>query len=90
MNPVRPHSVGLAFGGMLGCFHLVWSALVAIGWAQPFLDFIFTLHMLHPAYIVGPFSLLHAVGLVIVTSLLGYVFGVVLGWMWNMVMKNVK
>lgn len=90
MSTIRPHAVGLAFGGMLGCFHLVWSVLVAVGLAQPFLDFIFNLHMIRPPYVVQPFSLMSAVGLIVVTSIIGYVFGVVLGWMWNMVMKNAK
>ncbi len=82
------HQVGLAFGGFLGLWHLVWSLLVAIGLAQPLLDFIFSLHMIQPPYKVMPFSITTAVGLIIVTSLIGYVVGYVLSLIWNAVQKR--
>lgn len=87
---VNAHNVGLAIGGLLGLFHLTWSLLIAIGLAQPLLDLIFQLHMIRPVFVVEPFSLMLAVGLIIVTSLVGYVFGYVAGWMWNAVQKGGK
>lgn len=90
MNKCTPHSVGLALGAFLGTWHLVWSVLVAVGLAQPLLDFVFTLHMIRPPYTVGPFSLGMAAGLVIFTAVFGYVVGYVLGVIWNAVGKSAK
>ncbi len=87
-NSLTPHSVGLAFGGALGLWHLTWSILIAVGLAQPLLDLVFDLHMLEPAFLVQTFSLQKAAGLVILTSVIGYVMGYILGYIWNMVQKG--
>jgi hypothetical protein len=44
--------------------------------------------MIRPVFVIEPFSLMMAVGLIIVTSLIGYIFGYVAGWMWNAVQKG--
>ncbi len=88
MKNISSHQAGLAFGGFLGLVHLVWSLLVAIGLAQPIIDFIFNLHMIQPPYKVMAFSITTAVGLVVVTSLIGYVIGYVLSTIWNKVQKS--
>lgn len=72
---LQAHKTGLALGGVLGLFHLVWSLLIALGVAQSFMDFIFMLHRIAPVYHVLPFDLSLAVGLVIVTSVIGYIVG---------------
>ncbi|MBV9346721.1 MAG: hypothetical protein JO245_01975 [Pseudolabrys sp.] len=80
---IRPHIAGLAFGGVFSLFHLGWAALIAAGLAQPAIDFILWLHMIKPFLIVEPFDLARAVGLVIVTGLIGYVLGGVFALLWN-------
>ncbi|HWI14187.1 MAG TPA: hypothetical protein VNT02_08030 [Burkholderiales bacterium] len=80
---LRPASVGLAFGLFLAGFHALWAILVLIGAAQPVMDFIFRLHMIRPPYVVDPFSFGSATALVIVTGLIGFISGWVLGWLWN-------
>ncbi len=83
MNRVHPHSFGLALGIFLAAFHAVWSLLVLSGIGQWLLDIIFKLHMLKPFIMVEPFSLTKAVLLVIVTGLIGYIAGSVMGVIWN-------
>ncbi len=75
--------IGLVFGAVLGGWHLVWALLVLSGVAQMFYDFILWAHMIHLPLTVGPFDLTAAVTLVIVTSLIGYVFGYTGAWVWN-------
>lgn len=88
MHQINPNKVGLALGGLMGLLHLVWSVLVLLNWGQPIMDFIVTLHMIHPVYTVGPFALGTAVGLVVVAAIVGYVVGHVFALIWNKVHKS--
>ena len=83
MNHIRPHSLGLAFGIFLGFFHAVWSLMVLFGVAQKFMNFIFKVHMITPAYKIAAFNWGYALVLIVVTAVIGYVFGWVLGYIWN-------
>ena len=84
---LNPQKVGLALGGTVGVIHLVWSLLVALGWALPLMNFIMSLHMMKSSMSVEPFSLVTALGLVIVSSLVGYLFGFLFASVWNQVQK---
>ena len=72
MNLFRTTLVG---GLCLSSLHLFWAILVAIGIAQPLLDFIFKLHMLSSPFQVQPFSLTLAMGLIGTTFLIGCLYG---------------
>ncbi len=78
---------GLALGAFVGLGHLVWSILVFLGWGQGFLNFIFGLHSLTTPVTVVGFDLMRSVWLVVVTSIVGYVFGFVFAYIWNKVHK---
>ncbi|MDP3763139.1 MAG: hypothetical protein Q8Q92_00555 [bacterium] len=83
MQKAETHKVGLVFGSLLGLFHVVWSLLVALGWAQGFISFIFRLHMIEPVFRISVFSLTTAAMLVVVTAIIGYIFGSVAAVLWN-------
>lgn len=85
MNKIQPHKVGLVIGGLLAILHAVWSLLVAVGLAKPLLDWAMSLHFLNFQYSLSPFSFSNALMLVVVTGVIGYVVGCVLGWLWNFV-----
>lgn len=80
-----PQRFGLALGAFLGLFHLAWSILVASGYAQPFMDWILTLHSIKPFYQILPLNPMNALLLIIVASVWGYVMGWVLGAIWTKV-----
>lgn len=83
MNQLNSHKTGLVLGAFIGGLHVVWSLLVLIGWAQPLLDLIFTLHMVTPLFVVSAFSLSLAGTLIVVVALIGYVVGQIFARAWN-------
>jgi hypothetical protein len=85
MTTLQPQKVGLALGSMVGLLHLVWSLIVAIGLAQPLVDFILKVHMVEAKHTILPFSFWSALTLVVVTFLIGYVVGYVFAVVWNRV-----
>ena len=64
----NPSNVGLVIAVLIGGWHVAWSLLVLIGWAQPILDFIFWAHMIKPVYFVKRFDPTAAVALIAITS----------------------
>lgn len=79
MTRIRPQSLGLAFGSLLALWHLIWVCLVFFGGAQWVLDLVFRLHMIAPPYMVTAFNLGTAATLVVVTGVIGFVGGFVVG-----------
>ena len=88
MNKINPHKAGIALGAFVGIWHLVWSVLVALGVAQPVLNWILGLHMVESVSYVGAFSLGTAITLIVVASIIGYIAGFVLGTVWNWTLRS--
>ncbi len=87
MGTVNPNKAGLVLGTLLGGWHFLWAVLVAAGWAQAVLNFVFWMHFIKPPYTVGPFSAGIALVLILVTSVIGYAAGYILGVLWNAIHK---
>jgi hypothetical protein len=81
----NPNKVGLVIGALIGGWHVLWALLVALGWAQPLIEFIFWAHMIKPIYVINGFDPAAALTLVVITSVIGYVFGLLGGIIWNKV-----
>ena len=79
----NPNKVGLVIAMLIGGWHVIWSLLVLIGFAQPILDFIFWAHMIQQVYFVKPFDPMAAVTLIVITAVIGYVLGFVGAMIWN-------
>jgi hypothetical protein len=74
---------GLVLGVVMGGYHLCWSALVAAGWAQAVIDFVFWMHFIKPVFVVESFDIVRALILVGVTGAIGGLFGSIFAWIWN-------
>jgi hypothetical protein len=81
--PIGVNRTGLVLAATLAAYHLGWAVLVASGFAQAQLDFVFWVHFIKPVYVIEPFRLMRAVLLIIVTGSLGYAFGAVFALIWN-------
>lgn len=80
---ISKHKLGIVFGSLLGLWHLIWAVLVATGLAQWLMDWVFRLHFIQPPYTLTAFKLSYAIGLIVITSTLGYIFGWGGGALWN-------
>ena len=83
MERLNPVKTGLAVGFLIGLFHLCWAILVALGWAQPVIDFMLHLHFIAPFIVVQPFAVGTAAVLVALTGGIGFVVGAVFAGCWN-------
>ncbi len=84
MRAVSKNKLGLVVGSFFGLWHLSWSFLVALGFAQILVNFLFRLHFIQPPYTVTPFRFGVAVTLIVITFTVGYLVGWLLGASWNL------
>jgi hypothetical protein len=82
---IRVNKAGWASAVLLGGFHLMWAMVVASGFGQPLIDFIFWLHFIRPVYVIEAFDPLRAAGLVLLTAIVGYAIGSAFALLWNRV-----
>lgn len=80
INPVK---AALSVGAFVGGWHLVWSILVALGWAQGLVNFVLWIHMVSLPYVVKEFDFSIAIMLIAVTAVVGGVFGYIFARIWN-------
>ncbi len=80
IDPVRS---GLILGLFLALVHTLWATLVAMGWAQPLMNFIFWAHFITPPYHIEPFEWARAAVLVGFVFLVGAIMGVAAALLWN-------
>lgn len=84
---INAGKAGLVLGAVFGGWHLCWSVLVALGWAQPAINFVFWMHFIKPIYVIEPFEFVRAVILIVVTGGVGFVIGWVFALIWNALHK---
>lgn len=82
---VSAHKIGLVGGFVLSGFHVLWAILVATGLAQMLYDFVLWAHMIHLQIVIGPFEVMAALVLIVMTFVVGYAIGWVIGKVWNSV-----
>lgn len=80
---IDPTNTALSVGAFVGGWHLVWSILVALGWAQGLVDFVLWMHMVNLPYVVKAFDFSAAIVLIAVTAIAGGVFGYIFARIWN-------
>ncbi|MEK7581942.1 MAG: hypothetical protein AAB488_01270 [Patescibacteria group bacterium] len=83
MNTLNRNKVGLIVASFVALVHIIWSALVALEWAQPLQDFMLEMHFLVNPYLVLPFDWVTAIELIVLASIAGYIVGFVLATIWN-------
>ena len=78
----------MMFGTFAGLMHTVWSLLVALGFAQAYLDWMISLHFLENPFIVSEFNVTTALTLIAATFAIGYIVGWVFSTVWNHLNKG--
>jgi hypothetical protein len=75
--------IGVTVAVLLAVWHILWAVLVAAGWAQPILDFVFRMHFIQPAYTVLPFDLTASAVLAAIMAAIGFVAGYLVTFVWT-------
>lgn len=88
MKKIQPTVIGLFCGICLGLMHALWASIVAFGFAQAFLDWVFALHFIVNPYIIMPFDTMTALTLVLFTFVVGCVIGWISAMLWNLMAKK--
>jgi hypothetical protein len=83
MRHINPGKAAISVGAVIGLWHLMWVALVALGWAKPVMDFNFRLHFIELEAGIAPFVAATAAMLVALTFTLGALFGLIFAVVWN-------
>jgi len=78
-----PQKTGLGLGSLAALVHVIWSLFVAIGFAQWWMDWVFSLHFLNNPFTVGQFNIATALILIVVTGIIGFAVGWVFATIWN-------
>jgi len=86
---LNPTKTGLAVGKLFAIVHLVWSLLIALGWAQALINFSQWAHMVSMPVVVGAFDLSAAITVIIFAALIGCIIGYVFAKIWNWLHRNV-
>lgn len=84
---LNKNKTGLTLGLFVGFLHLVWSILIALGFASPLMNFISNLHSIQAPIQIEAFDLGRSIGLIALTFVVGYVFGYIFATFWNKVNK---
>ncbi len=84
---LNPNKTALVVGTFAGLWHFVWGLLVAMGLAGAILDFVYGIHFLNNPFTVQSFDVVKWVTLIVVTAIIGYVFGYVFALLWNRLQK---
>jgi hypothetical protein len=85
---ISPLRTGLALGGVVGLFHLLWAATVALGVAQPIVDFVFRIHFIEMPLKITLFDAGTAALLVLVTFAIGFFLGNWFAMIWNWLQQD--
>ncbi|MBI5457329.1 hypothetical protein HY971_01205 [Candidatus Kaiserbacteria bacterium] len=79
------HKAGLVGAIMLGGFHVVFSVLILLGWAQPLVNFSMWAHMVQSGPAFLPFDAVASLTVIVVAACIGYAVGFILSTVWNKV-----
>lgn len=80
---LNKNKTGFIVGAFSGSWHFLWSLLVGIGAAQPFLDWIYRLHFLSNPFHVAEFNVFTAALLVFISFSAGFLMGWFFALLWN-------
>jgi len=87
MGKLNPHKTGMGIGAFFAVMHAIWSLLVASGAAYSLINFYSKLHMVDMPFTIHGFSFSTAIGLIIVTAIIGYIIGGIFAYVWNWTMR---
>ena len=87
MQHIHPSRAGLVLALIAGGLNSMWSLIVAMGWGQALINFIFWVHFIKPVHEIEPFNIGTALLLVLVATCIGFAVGNGFAMLWNKLYK---
>ena len=85
MTKLNPQKTALGVGMFAATIKVIWSILVALGWAGPFLNWVLQIHFINETKTIAAFDIVTAITMIVVTFIVGGLFGFLFANVWNRV-----
>lgn len=83
-NQISEKKVALLVSTFAVTAHVIWSAMVALGFAQTYVNWMLGMHFISaPTVTIGAFDIATAITLIISVAVIGYIVGWVFAFVWN-------
>lgn len=83
MAKMNAKKAGLATGIVFALWHVLWIAIVGLGYGQGTLDSMMRMHFLSAPWAITGFNIANALILLVVALISGYITGWLFAKIWN-------
>ena len=84
---MNQRKTGLALGTFAAFVHVVWVFLVALGWAEPWINFVYRMHFINNTFTIMSFDLGRGIGVIVIAFIMGNIVGNIFAFVWNKIHK---
>ena len=83
-NQISEKKAAMLLATFAVTMHVMWSALVALGFAQSYVNWMLGMHFISaPTVIVGAFDIVTAISLIASVAIVAYIAGYIFALVWN-------
>ena len=83
MMTLNKKQAGLTLGTISALYHFLWVLVVALGYGQSLLDWVYSMHFIDSAQLVGTVNFGTAAIGIVKALICGYVTGWIFASLWN-------
>ena len=84
---IHTNKFALVLGTFAAVMHLIWGIIVGLGWGQPLVNFVHSMHFMNTTIIIDQFNIGRAIGLIVLAFCVAYIVGYIFSTIWNKIYK---